>query len=472
MQNSKLIELLKTFTAKEWRESSEWVYADYFNKHEELKKLFDHLRKLAPRFHHKKIARENVYRALFPKKKYDEKHLNHLMSFLLKLVEQYISYAHYEQQPLRFNLHLLEAYSARGLDKHYKQILQQTKAKLQQYPHRNMDFYFLQHQLAEIENRHFLQQKIRKHDERLQIAADNFDLYYLSGKLKYFCEMQDRKMSLAANYELHMLPEITGYISQHSFSEYSGIEAYKIILQILETPDTTEHFFQLKKFLQQNSGHFPPDELKELYFYGINYCIRKVNSGEQNFLKELFTLYRDALTSELLFENHELSPWTYKNLVGVGLRLKEFQWVEEFIHAYNSKLSESFREHALHYNLAELCYYQGNFGKAMTHLNRVEFSDIYYSFDTKKMMLKIYFEQDETDALLSLIVSFRTFIKRNQSLSEANRLAYENFILVMQQFVKFQQQKSAPELLKKIETLKPLADRNWLLEQYHKKFRK
>jgi len=108
----------------------------------------------------------------------------------------------------------------------------------------------------------------------------------------------------------------------------------------------------------------------------------------------------------------------------------------------------------------------------MTHLNRVEFSDIYYSFDTKKMMLKIYFEQDETDALLSLIVSFRTFIKRNQSLSEANRLAYENFILVMQQFVKFQQQKSAPELLKKIETLKPLADRNWLLEQYHKKFRK
>jgi len=186
MENSKLIELLKTFTAKEWRECGEWVYADYFNKHEELKKLFDHLRKLAPRFHPKKIARENVYRALFPKKKYDEKHLNHLMSFLLKLVEQYISYAHYEQQPLRFNLHLLEAYSARGLDKHYKQILEQTKAKLLQYPHRNMDFYFLQHQLAEIENKHFLQQKIRKHDERLQIAADNFDLYYLTGKLKYF----------------------------------------------------------------------------------------------------------------------------------------------------------------------------------------------------------------------------------------------------------------------------------------------
>jgi len=108
----------------------------------------------------------------------------------------------------------------------------------------------------------------------------------------------------------------------------------------------------------------------------------------------------------------------------------------------------------------------------MTHMNKVEFSDIYYSFDTKKMMMKIYFEKGEIDALLSLINSFKVFIKRNQSVSEANKLAYENFILVINQFLKNTQQRTAPELLDSIKNLKPLADRNWLLEQYGKRFKK
>jgi hypothetical protein len=108
----------------------------------------------------------------------------------------------------------------------------------------------------------------------------------------------------------------------------------------------------------------------------------------------------------------------------------------------------------------------------MLHLNKVEFSDIYYSLDTKKMMLKIYFEQDAIDPLLSLLASFRIFIKRNQSVSEANKQAYNNFITVIQQFIKYQNQKTVPELKNNIENLKPLADRNWLLEQYQIKFRK
>jgi len=158
-------------------------------------------------------------------------------------------------------------------------------------------------------------------------------------------------------------------------------------------------------------------------------------------------------------------------LIGVALRLKEFDWAERFIKEKNSLLAEEFRDNALHYNLAELHYYKHDFDNAMTHLNSVEFSDIYYSLDTKKMMMKIYFDQGAIDPLLSLIASFKIFIKRNQSVSEANKQAYNNFITVIQQFIKFQNQKTAPELKSNIENLKPLADRNWLMEQYGKRFK-
>ena len=278
-------------------------------------------------------------------------------------------------------------------------------------------------------------------------------------------------MTLQADYKLNMLPEMSAYASQHDFSAYPGIAAYWIVLQTQEKPQETKHFFELKQLLKKHSRIFPEAELRELYSYAINYCLRRVNVGEQNFLKELFSLYKETLRSGLLLENGQISFWSYKNITGVALRLREFEWVEKFIRNYNSMLAEEFRENALHYNLAELNFYKRDFDKTMTHLNKVEFSDIYYSFDTKKMMMKIYFEKDEIDALLSLMASFRVFIKRNHSVSEANKLAYENFISIINQFLKHEQQRSAPELLEAIQNLKPLADRNWLQEQYEKKFK-
>jgi len=269
---------------------------------------------------------------------------------------------------------------------------------------------------------------------------------------------------------LNMQPQIFDYINDKDLESYPGINVYRVILQMLELPADTQYFFTLKKLLKLHAADFPHQELKELYFYAINYCIRKVNQGEQGFLKELFVIYKECLKENVLIEDEQMSPWTFKNLVGVGLRLKEFQWVEQFIKDNNDLLAEEFRENAFNYNMAELYYYRNDFDKAVNHLNKVEFSDVYYSFDTKKILMKIYFEQDEIDALLSLIASFKIFIKRNVSVSEGNKEAYNNFINVIQQFIKLATQKSAPELLKSIENTKPLADRNWLLEQYGKRF--
>jgi len=463
---------MKTFSAKELRKCGEFVHSPFFNKHEEFAAMYDYLKSCAPVFSPKKITREATYKALFPKKKYDEKHINHMMSFLLKLVEQYIGYNQYSKNEIFENINILNAYIEKGLDKHYNYVFDITQEKLKKYPHRNLDFFYLQYLLSETDNQYFLSQKMRKYDVRLQSAADYFDLYLLAGKLKYFCEMQDRKMSLAADYKLKMLSEISDALKEIDIEKHPGIKVYWVILQMLDKPVEQQHFYELKKIIGKNRSDFPLHELQNLYFYAINYCIRKVNVGEQEFLKELFSLYKDALGVGLLLENNQLSPWTYKNLIGVALRLKEFEWAEKFIKEKNSLLAAEFRDNALHYNLAELYYYKHDFDNAMIHLNSVEFSDIYYSLDTKKMMMKIYFEQDAIDPLLSLIASFRIFIKRNQSVSETNKQAYNNFITVIQQFIKYQNKKKAPELKESIENLKPLADRNWLVEQYYTKFKK
>jgi len=99
-------------------------------------------------------------------------------------------------------------------------------------------------------------------------------------------------------------------------------------LQTQEKPNETKHFFELKKLLQKHPKAFAEAELRDLYEYAINYCLRRVNAGQLDFLKELFSLYKETLEAGLLFEDEQLSFWTYKNIVGVALRLREFLWAE------------------------------------------------------------------------------------------------------------------------------------------------
>ncbi|CAN5124504.1 hypothetical protein BH09BAC1_BH09BAC1_10930 [soil metagenome] len=461
MEQSKLVDLLKTFGTKELREFNEFVQSPFFNKNIELISFYEHLRSLAPVFQPVRLEREAVFNALYPDKPYDDKQLNYLNNFLLKLAEQYIAYRRFSQNDLLERYQLLESYNQRNLDKHYQFVYGQTIKQLEELPNRNHEFYHLQYALADISNRHFLKQQIRRYDDRLQLAADNLDQYYLAAKLKYSCEMLDRKMSIAAEYEVRFADVVRQLVEANVGLQTPPIAIYHTILNMLLDMDNTTYFNKLVELTEQHKGHFPLDELKDLYSYAINYCIRRVNKGAPEFLKELFELYLKSLDAGTLMDGGYLSPWAYKNLIGVGLRLKKFDWTEDFIREYNAKLAPEFQANALHYNLAELYYYKQDHSKALTHLNKVEFSDIYYNLDTKKMMLKIYFELDEIDALLSLLASFKMFLKRTKLISSGNKVAYLNFVQALTLLAR-KERRVLPALQKMINSPEPIGDRAWL----------
>ncbi len=461
MEDSKLIELLKTFSTKELREFNEFVVSPFFNKNAELVRFYEHLRSLAPAFAASKVTREAIFLALYPKDKYNDKQLNYLNNFLLKLAEQFIAYTRFKDNELTERYHLLEAYNQRNLDKHYQFIYNQTNKLLDEWPNRNHEFYQLQYLLADISNRYFLKQQIRRYDDRLQLAGDYLDQYYVVTKLKYCCEMLDRKMSIAAEYEVRFANVISKLVDDNAVLATPSIAIYHTILNMLLDMGNAEWFKKLVALTEEHKAYFPMEELKDLYSYAINYCIRRVNQGAPEFLEELFKQYLKSLDAGTLMDGGFLSPWAYKNLIGVGLRLKKFDWTEDFIKDYNEKLSPEFRANALHYNLAELRYYQKNYDKALVHLNQVEFSDIYYNLDTKKMMLKIYYELDEIDALLSLLASFKMFLRRTKLISASNKVAYLNFVQALT-LLSRKEKRVQPTLQRMLNDPEPLGDRAWL----------
>ena len=465
MKNSKLIALLRTFNSSELLQFRDFVASPYFNKNQELVLLYAYLKKLAPAFNPKKIDRIYAYSKLFPDRAYDDKHMKYLMSFLAKLAEQYIGHSFYSQQETLPEFHILSSLIDRKLDKHYNYIYSKTKTRLERSPLRNLDHYYQGYLLANTSNKYFSKKLVRKFDDSLQKASDNFDLYFLGNKLKYLCEMVNRGRLISADYKLNMMDEITQYLSLHPKPENPPISVYYHILLMLTEQDADSEFKVIKTLLDEIEGYFSQTEMQEIYQYALNFCIRRINSGQPQYLNESLELYMKGIDSGVMFTDGFLSPWAYKNVIGASLRLKKYDWVEEFIRNYNSSLEEGFQKNAFHYNLADLNFYKKDFDQALEHLNQVEYTDIYINLDSKKLLLKIYYEAEEEEALISLLAAFNIFLKRNKMIPSKVKQHYLNFHTILYILSK-RNQKQLSTVQKRLDSMESVADRRWLIRSY------
>ncbi len=467
MKNSKLITVLRTFDKKDYRDFNEFLVSPYFNKNEELSRLYTLLRKIAPNFDDKKVDRRKIMKKLYPHESFDDKKCKYMMNFLLKLLERYISLRITEERELIQEYHLLLAYIKRGGEKNYNFIYQKTQEQLNLSVKRDTEFYYKKFLLSEVANKNDKKKNIRNREIYLQEVVDAFDVYYFANKLKYACHILSNQRIISNKYNIYFIQEIIEFLDKNKAQfNQPTIEVYLSLYHLLSI-GTDNYFIEIKVLLEKYKLQFDKNESKEIYFMIISYCIKQLEKGNQvsYFLQEMYDLYQQGIASEILLENNYLSPWTFKNVVKLGLRLKHFDITEQFIDENINRLQEHFRSDAFHYNKADLYYYKNEPHQALDFLIQVEFSDIYYILDTKKLMLKIYFDIDEYDALESLIASFRIYLKRNKIISENKRDSYLNFIKIIE---KINKEKSIENLLEEIEQTSPIVDQKWLLSKLKK----
>lgn len=465
MKNSKLIALLSTFTGNEWRAFDDFIRSPYFNKNKDLVRLCRHCKKLAKRnFPEQKLEREKLFVAVFPGQDYDDKQLNYAVSALLKLAEQFIGLQRYEQEPVLPSYHQLLSYVERDVDKNYHYIFRQTEDRVEAQAHRNADYFFQRYLLAEVADAHFAKKNVRQYDPNLQAAADFLDVFYVAKKLRYLCMMLDQQKFIQSDYHLHLLPEIKSVLATGGVGDQPVIAVYHALLLILSSEEAEAHFQKFIELLRAHLSIFPQEEQRGLYQFAINFCIHQIRLGQKQYAQNLMQLYREGVANEVLLEAGQISPWTFKNMVKLGLGLQQYAWVEDFVRNYSEKLEADKRTDAYHYNLADLFYHKKNYDEALFHLNRVDFSDIHYQLGAKVMLLKIYYETDATEAFLSLVSSFKIFLLRNKRVPKRVKAPYEHFVNLVNEIFKADEA-HFDQLRAKIETTKMLTDRTWLLQQ-------
>jgi len=228
------------------------------------------------------------------------------------------------------------------------------------------------------------------------------------------------------------------------------------------------HFDDLKNLLADRPERWSPAELNDLYRMAVNFCIRRINQGEETYYRAIFELYQSGLAAGALLDNGLLSRWTYNNVALTALSLHEFDWTWRFLHDYAPSLPEDHREAALHFNLARYFFEKKDFQSAMRHLLRMEYDDVLQNLAAKVMLCKIYYLLDESDALENQLDSIQIYIRRKKVLGY-HKDNYQAIVRFMRRLVALNPNDPAQKyaLRQQIAAAAVLTEREWLMKQTH-----
>lgn len=470
MRNTKLYSILSQFDKYEQNRCRKFLQSPYFNKDKVLISLFEVMISDLESDKKHEWRKELLWQQLGLTEAYDDVRLRKYFSDLTKLVEAYLSQEIYEDNPFQKASYLMQAISRKKIEKAYSSSTKYTKDLLSKHPYRSAEYYYYQYIIES--NFYGLQEYDIKRDERTNIEdiSNNLDYFYMTEKLKFLCTTIQKQNFTSFKYNIYLHQEIISHIKENinHYQEIPSIYIYFAIYLTLTEPEKEENYFKLKELLNNYSHLFPIKfVVDEFYSAAQNYCIIKLNQGDQKFVKEVVDLYKDMDQKGILVVEGEIYPWTFRNAVVLGLRLGETDWVEHFINKYRSFLPEAMRENAVTFNSAQLYFYQKKYDKVKILLQEVEFEDFSYNLVSKSMLLAVYYETEEIEPLYSLLESFRTYLTRRKDIPQARRQSFIELIKFTKKLTSInpKDKKAIEKLRAEIEATKSAASYNWLIEK-------
>lgn len=475
MHRSKLITLLRTFSPEEHKEFRKFVRSPYFNTNENVVRLYEYLLKYAPGFDSPKLARKIVFTYLFPDEPYKEIKIQQFASLLVTLAEQFWVY-----QPLKLpnpeaSLRLANTYRQRQLLLYWEKTL----FELEDLPYTDAQqqaFYRLQQQIQQHEA--IEEKEKREREPHLQGVLDALTNYYLISYLKYSSKaLNYRRFNPEQNYEMPLGDAIVNYAGSLNASASPVVQIYLHIWRSLQQPDIESYFETLKQLLLAHHQLFTRTEAGEMFVFAHNYCIGKLNKGEQRFLRELFDLYRFEMEQDIISTQEPLSASVYRNIITIAQLLGELFWMEDFINNFRQSVGED----TYIFNLARLRFLQKRYSQTVDLLqNRQDrFGDVLMLLAAKALHLKALYElfiQDEEgmynydDALETFMASFIALLQRRKKELLHHYVYYLNLTQKMRQLLTQQLSgKVKPRLLlaleQSVQKTTEIAEKAWLMEK-------
>lgn len=413
MYDTKLIDIFLNLNLEEKRKLRKWVLSEFVNKNEDISRFFEFIdsrKKVTPRT----VTKEKAHDYLYPNTPYHDLRIRHLIWMTTEILESFIVYIKMESElSLREQL-LSKFYMQKDLYKHAQKTVESGIELMQNNKIKNAEHYKNNFQLNslyyDIQSRN-----IRTKDFNIDEVAKTFTVFTILETLKTSSRILSIQKVGETKTKHALLEPILLLMKDASFLQLPQVRIYYNIY-LVATDEDEKAFKQFIKDIKANEFLFSIHDLNELYRLAINFCIKKSNQNQVYYTNQTFELYLYTIEKGILLENNEISRFIFTNVVTLGIKLRKFARIENFINTYSRFISKEYQKNTIDFNTSKILYAKGQHDKALNILLTNEFKDTIWNLNAKDLILKIYFEQKDLESFHLHLNAFKMYVKRKTNI--------------------------------------------------------
>lgn len=434
ISNSRLCQLVKGLNETEKKVFDAFMSSEYFQVDGRSKRFWALIKEDSA---WDKKEEKSIFSVIFPGKKFHAQRLYEALNALYGHLQKFLAIQIWENTSFETEKAFLQDLEIRQPGKLFTQHHQAFLQRLQAQPHRDATYFRRRHAFSTLANEHYGLQQLRVPDKHLQEKASFLDIFYLATKLRDCCELLNRAHIFNSDYDPKEIERTWAFLALQpaAVQDEPLVKTYRLVLEMLEGKREAA-FEELVQALHEHRSIFTKNEIRALYKYAQNHCIRRINRGESNFNTALFQLYKGQLERGMMYVSGQLSHTDYKNVVSSGLKLGEDAWVAQFMEEQKNYIPEVFRENVYEYCRAHFHFEKGQWKEAIRSLQQVEFTDLHYQIGARYIIVRAYYELEDWDAMSYQLPAFISFLKRNKGVSPQSRASHLNFIRLLKQLAR------------------------------------
>jgi hypothetical protein len=477
MEDSQLVELIRTLNPDEKNLARQLVQVDFFNSGK-LKiycpKLLDVLLKMAELPVDHSWNKEEIYQMVFGKESQIEGRLEKTMVEVHRVVKNALQIINYFSDSNDFNQQydLAKIVQKKGLEKRYIQTINKLQKQLPTFESSDrQDLYqhfLLEYEIHNLDSFH----NQAKGDLNVPNVLSTLELYLWITKLELINRMllQQKVAKI----------EISGFdtILMDCRSMPPDLQNRSILIKLnyiifsllsknnLESNDIQYLFDQLK----QSNSKTPQQNLRGLYTYLRSICVLVYTGDMENpeINHILFELYKDNLNRGYLHYEGKLHPATYLAVCNNAIWVNQLEWAKWFTEKYQDIIiDENNTKDFYRLNMAACAFAQKNYNECLD-LIPDSFTFVTHHLIAKRLNLKALYET-QSDLLPYRLDNFKMYLARTSPklLSDQKRQTNTDFLNLLVQLSTSipGDAKRADTLIRRIKEKKQAAEWRWLMEK-------
>jgi len=465
VEDKKLLKTLGSFTREELTRFRNYILSSYMNNKGPLVEFLDVLLPMINAG--KSPSASQMFKLLLKTAKLSTASYRSLFADLTRLVNTFIQNERYKDKPEQAVSDILTAVNAKRLNKLFDINISLAKKLRSNVSHKSADFYLRSFVIDTDSDFTETLSKAAKAKESPEQIMDRLDEFYMTNKLRYCCAARHYKHHTKKDQDV-LIAEILGLIASGKYDHIPSVQIYAAIYRMLNDDDNEAHFARVKELLKEHQKELADVILRDAYVFAINYCVQKVNKGQVNYLRDVYELYKIALDKKFLYDENELSPWDYSNIMALGVQLRDINWSEKLIEVYKERIPTAGKKmNVVTFNMAKMYFFGGRYKDVLQLLAGVKSDELMYVLGANALLIKTYYEMGDTDQLNRHLANFKINLKRRKTIDEAERKSYLKFIDYTTQLSQTpkKDKKTLREMKEAIKEQPDVAEQEWLLEK-------